>query len=105
MRTLYDVIEHFHKDLDPLALFTRRFAMSIMAIRIHNLGWELHCSAYDFRLLLLLAEQTDIHERAIGIVAMARIKAQMEGNKEAADIISELLGMKALVGGDHAEAV
>lgn len=92
--TLHDVIEKLYEKLDPLALFARRFAMSIPALRIGRLGWELHTNRYDCRMLLLLAEQIEDRDRAVGVVAIARIKAQMAGDKEAADLLTELLGMK-----------
>ncbi len=91
--TLHEVIETLHEKLDPLALFARRFAMSVPALRIGRLGWELHTNRYDCRLLLLLAEQIEDKDRAVGVVAIARIKAQIEGDTEAAKLIGELLQM------------
>ncbi len=92
--TLHEVLEKLHEKLDPLALFARRFAMSIPALRIGRLGWELHTNRYDCRLLLLLAEQIEDKDRAVGVVAIARIKAQMAGDKEVVDLLTELLQMK-----------
>ncbi len=91
---LREVIIKLHEGLDPLALFARSFAMSITALRIGRLGWEPQVSRFDCRLLLLLAEQMEDRDRAIGVVAIARIKAQIEGDKEAARLIGELLQMK-----------